>query len=269
MQDANAPDRFEQPLAERVAVVTGASAGIGRAIALQLASMGAGLVVNARRAERLNELAGQINRDAAQERCHTLAGDCADEQVVSGMLAAARNHFDRDADLVVVNAGRGLSGSVLDSDTAQWEEMVRTNLVGAALLIREAANAMAAAYDESTWQHTPRDVVIIGSNVGRHISPFSSMYGSTKFALHSIAEAVRREVGPRGVRVSLIEPGIVRSEFQQVAGYDPQKFGDLMDRYGPVLEPEDVARAVGFVASQPPPVHVGDLLIRPTRQEYP
>jgi NADP-dependent 3-hydroxy acid dehydrogenase YdfG len=128
---------------------------------------------------------------------------------------------------------------------------------------------MAAAYDDAAWPQHPRDLVIIGSNVGRHISPFSSMYGSTKFALHSIAEAVRREIGPKGVRVSLIEPGIVRSEFQEVAGYDPGTFGELMERYGPVLEPQDVARAVGFVVTQPPAVHIGDLLIRPTRQQYP
>ena len=110
---------------------------------------------------------------------------------------------------------------------------------------------------------------MIGSNVGRHISPFSSMYGSTKFAVNSLAEALRREVGPRGIRVTLIEPGFVKSEFQGVAGYDPAWFEGVLTKIGPVLEPEDVARAVSFVASQPAHVHVSDVLVRPTRQEYP
>ena len=114
-----------------------------------------------------------------------------------------------------------------------------------------------------------RDVVVIGSNVGKHISPFSSMYGSTKFAVNSLAEAARRELGPKGVRVTLVAPGIVRSEFQEVAEYDAETFGEFMDRIGPVLEPGDVARMVLYVVGQPAHVHVNDVTIRPTRQDYP
>ena len=185
------------------------------------------------------------------------------------MLDRARDHFGREADLVVVNAGRGLSGSVLTSDPGQWEEMIRTNLLGAAHLMRAAAGRMLADLEGADWRERARDIVVIGSNVGRHISPFSSMYGSTKFAVNSLAEALRREVGPRGIRVTLIEPGFVKSEFQGVAGYDPDWFEGVLEKIGPVLEPEDVARAVGFVTSQPAHVHVSDVLVRPTRQEYP
>lgn len=260
-------------LSDRVAIVTGASAGIGEAVVRDLATQGARLIINARRAEKLTALAGEINRAAAEERCFTLPGDCSDDAVIAGMMQAAENKFGRAADLVVVNAGRGLRGGVLDSDESQWEEVVRTNLLGAAKLIRVAANQMAAAFDPETWpgtgQEVARDIVVLGSNVGRHISPFSSMYGSTKFAVHSIAEAVRREVGPKGVRVSLIEPGIVKSEFQDSAGYDPVAFGEFMEKVGPVLVPEDIARTITFVVSQPAGVHVGDVLIRPTRQDYP
>jgi len=110
---------------------------------------------------------------------------------------------------------------------------------------------------------------VLGSNVGRHISPFSSMYGATKFGVNSLAEAARRELGPKGIRVSLIEPGIVESEFQAVAGYDPESFGALMEKFGPVLAPEDVARTIGFIVSQPAGVHVCDVVIRPTKQDYP
>src|SRR5690606_39148895 len=119
------------------------------------------------------------------------------------------------------------------------------------------------------WLRRPRDIVVLGSTVGRHVSPFSSLYGGSKFAVHGMVEGLRREVARHGIRVSLIEPGIVKSEFQGVAGYDPETFGAFMEKVAPVLSPEDVARAIAFVASQPAGVHVGDVLIRGTRQEYP
>ncbi|MEZ6242250.1 MAG: SDR family oxidoreductase [Phycisphaerales bacterium] len=255
------------PFRHRVAVVTGASAGIGEAIARGLAAQGASVVLNARREERLAEVVGEIN--AAKGEAVACPGDAGDPRVITAMLDRARDHFGSEANLVVVNAGRGLKGSVYDSDTDQWEEMVRTNLLGAARLMREAARRMVEDIRGDDWQTSPRDIFAIGSTVGRHISPFSSMYGATKFGVHALAEALRREVGPKGVRVTLIEPAVVKSEFQDVAGYDPATFGQFMDKIGPVLSPEDVARAIVFVASQPGAVHVSDLLIRPTRQDYP
>ena len=95
------------------------------------------------------------------------------------------------------------------------------------------------------------------------------MYGSPKFAVNSLAEALRREIGPKGVRVSLIEPGFVRSEFQGVAGYAEDWFAEVVDRIGPVLTPEDCAEIISFIVSRPPAVHLSDALIRPTRQDYP
>jgi NADP-dependent 3-hydroxy acid dehydrogenase YdfG len=254
-----------QPLNNRIAIVTGASAGIGRAIAVTLVSRGARVVVNARRGDKLRELTSELGEGSAI----SVVGDAADPAIITHMLDAARDRFHAEADLVVANAGRGLKGSVSDSDTDQWEEMVRTNLLGAARLMREAAARMITLADDSTWQTHPRDIVVLGSNVGKHISPFSSMYGSTKFAVGSLAEALRREVGPRGVRVTLVCPGVVKSEFQGVAGYDPDTFGDFMDRIGPVLEPRDIANLIAFTCEQPAHVHLNDIVIRPTRQEYP
>ncbi len=257
----------------RIAVITGASAGIGRAIAQHLASHGAGVVLNARRASKLQTLSEEINTQFGQFNGKTRAifapGDAADESVVDSMLQSAADHFGVQPDLVVVNAGRGLNGSVMTSDVNEWEEMVRTNLLGAALLIRKAGLGLVALQESRVWPTKAADLVVLGSTVGRHISPFSSMYGSTKFAVNSLAEAARREIGPKGVRVTLIEPGIVKSEFQQVAGYDESKFGQLMDKYSPVLEPNDIARGIAFVCSQPAGVHFCDLMIRGTRQDYP
>lgn len=262
----------EQQLRGRVAVVTGASAGIGESIATELCAAGASVVVNARRAERLRQLVSTLGPKNAV----AVAGDASDSEIIARMLNTARDAFgggQREADIVVVNAGRGLAGSVLSSDTSAWQEMVRTNLLGAAMLIREAGLRMqrdeTPRQGSAVFERGPRDLVVIGSNVGRHISPFSSMYGSTKFAVGALAEGARRELGPRGIRVTLIAPGFVTSEFQGVAGYDPKWFEEVKAKIGPTLLPIDIARTVGFVVAQPPHVHLCDVLIRPTRQDYP
>lgn len=270
------------PLTGRIAVVTGASAGIGAAVARSLAAGGASVVVNARRRDRLDGLV----RELGAERAAAVPGDAADEGVIAAMLDEARRRFgagEREADLVVVNAGRGLRGSVYDSDPSQWEQVVRINLLGAARLLRAAAERMAGpvpiqqgpppapvpAKPSANWLDRPRDIIVLGSTVGRHISPFSSLYGSAKAGVHMLAESLRRLMAPRGVRVTLLEPGIVRSEFQGAAGYDPPSFGAFMDSIAPVLTPEDIAHLVMFVVTRPAGVHVCDVMIRPTRQEYP
>lgn len=250
----------------RIAVVTGASAGIGAAIARGLARAGGRVVVNARRADRLDALV----RELGAERAAAAPGDASDPGVIESMLSTARERFARPADLVVVNAGRGLKGSATDSDTSQWDEMIRLNLVGAAHLIRAAARELqGAAPAVGSAPSSPRDIIVIGSIVGRHVSPFSSMYGATKFGVHALTEGVRRELGPKGIRVSLVEPGFVTSEFQGVAGYAPEWYRGVVEKIGPVLQPEDVARVVTFIAQQPAHVHVGDVVVRPVRQEYP
>lgn len=265
-----------QGLSGRIAVVTGASAGIGEAIVREFVAGGARVVVNARRKERLDALAAALGAD----RVAVVAGDAADEGVIAAMLDAAPERFGAEADLVVVNAGRGLRGGLYDSDTAQWEQVFRINLLGAGRLMRAASERMTgkavapsvppiSPAPPAGWEKRARDIVVIGSTVGRHLSPFSSLYGSAKAGVHMLAEGLRRTMGPRGVRVSLVEPGIVRSEFQEAANYDPVSFGKFMDSIAPVLTPEDIARLVMFIVSQPAGVHINDVMIRPTRQEYP
>jgi len=250
---------------DRVAIVTGASAGIGLSCARMLAEGGATVVVNARRAGRLDELA-EINHN----RVKPVAGDAAESEVIEAMLEVAKAASGREADLVIANAGRGLRGSPLDSEEADWDEVLRINTLAAARLMRAAIHRMFVEIgDYEGPPKQPRDVVVLGSTVGRNLSPFSSFYGAAKAAVHMMAEAMRRESGPKGVRVTTIEPGVVASEFQSAAGYDPKVFGEFMESMAPVLTPDDVARTILYACAQPAGVHLSEIMLRPTRQAYP
>ena len=244
----------------RAALVTGASAGIGRATALDLASAGCGVVVSARRKERLDELAGEIEANGG--KALAVAADASQDGEIDRLWKAACDWFGGPPSIVVANAGRGLAGGVLSSDESAWRSMYALNVLGTLHLLRLAGEALQGGSG-------PRDIVVLGSVVGTNVSPFSGVYGSTKFAVESAAEALRREVGRSGVRVTTIKPGIVESEFQDAAGYDEENFGQTVKKFGQVLVPEDVARAIRFAVEQPPHVNVNTLTLRPVGQDYP
>lgn len=247
----------------RIAIITGATSGIGEATARRFIGSGYAVVGNGRNAERLRAL----EQELGAAFCGT-AGDASDSAVLERLFAAAIERFGQPADIVVANAGRGLGGSVKDADLSRFEEILRLNVTGTLALLQKAAQRMVVA-QQTVYPAQAADIVIIGSVVGRHISPFSAVYGATKFAVHSLAEGLRREVGPKGIRVSLVEPGIVISGFQDGAGYTDEMVQTFADRFGPLLHGEDVANAIHYIVSQPPHVHISDIMVRPTRQDYP
>ncbi|MBM3163766.1 MAG: SDR family NAD(P)-dependent oxidoreductase [Chlorobi bacterium] len=197
-----------------------------------------------------------------------VAGDASDETMIGCLFAIAIERLGQAADIVVANAGRGLGGSVKDADLREFREVFDINAKGAFLLLQKAARRMVAMQDGG-FPEKAADIVVVGSTVGRNISPFSAVYGSTKFAVHSLAEGLRREIGPQGVRVSLVEPGIVVSGFQEGAGYSDDLVNTFHDRFGPLLYGEDVAQAIFSIVTQPPHVHFSDVVVRPIRQDYP
>jgi NADP-dependent 3-hydroxy acid dehydrogenase YdfG len=245
-------------LSNKVALITGASSGIGQATALELARAGAGVVIAARRKERLDALAAQIS--AVGGAALAVACDAGNNADVDAVLARAIEWRGR-LDAVIVNAGRGLAGGILSSDESKWEELYRVNVLGAVHLMRQCALQMI--------RQKSGDIVAIGSVVGRNISPFSGFYGSSKFAVASAAEGLRREVAAHGVRVSLVMPGIVVSEFQDVAGYTAENFGKSIARFGKLLDPIDIARAIAFIVAAPAHVNVSEIIVRPIGQDYP
>lgn len=247
-----------------IGVVTGASSGIGRAVARKLASNGFDLVLNARRAVELQLLVEELESD--ETVVLSVVGDAGDPATI-GRIVTKVSELEGELEVAVVNAGRGLPGTVLTSDEAQWQELFHVNTLGALHQMRAFAIALLAGHECATPKR--RDLVVLGSNVGRNVSPFNTVYGASKFAVHGASEGLRRELGPRGVRVTLVEPGVVRSNFQETAGYDPSWFDSYSHDIGPVLDPSDVADLVEFVVTRPPHIHLDSISIRPTRQDYP
>ena len=248
-------------LTGRTAIVTGASSGMGRATAVALARAGAAVVIHARRKDRLDEVAGKIADDGG--KVLAVAGDAGVQGDIDLLLERALEWDEggRKYDIVIVNAGRGLAGGILDSDESCWQDVYGVNVLGAARLMRRAAQRMV--------QQKSGDIVVIGSAVGRNISPFSGFYGSSKFAVGALAEALRREVCAHGVRVALILPGIVVSGFQAVAGYTEENFGKSVSQYGKLLEPQQIADGICWLLTLPRHVNVSEIIIRPTGQNVP
>jgi NADP-dependent 3-hydroxy acid dehydrogenase YdfG len=247
----------------RVAIVTGATSGIGEAAAKKFVSSGFAVVGNGRNSSKLSALEKELGGSFVG-----VAGDAGDASLPDRLFELALQRFGKTPDIVVVNAGRGLGGSVKDADLSAFSDIIKINVMGALALMQKAAREM-AGMQKANYPKTAADIVVIGSVVGRHISPVSAVYGSTKFALHALAEGLRREVGPLGVRVSLVEPGIVLSGFQQEAGYTAEVVQTFKDRFGPLLIGEDIANAIHYIVTQPPHVHISDIIVRPTRQDYP
>jgi NADP-dependent 3-hydroxy acid dehydrogenase YdfG len=247
----------------RIAIVTGATSGIGEATARKFAASGFGVVGNGRSAAVLAAMEKEIGA-----AFRGVAGDASDATVLERLFAAAIERFGKRADIVVANAGRGLGGSVKDADLAQFEETMKINVTGTLALLQKAAQRMVDG-QQSAYPQAAADIVIVGSVVGRHISPFSAVYGATKFAVHALAEGLRREVGPKGVRVSLVEPGVVLSGFQAGAGYNDEMVRGFHEKFGPLLRGDDVADAIHYIVTRPPHVHICDVVVRPTRQDYP
>ena len=222
-----------------VFLITGASSGIGAATARHAAAAGYRLVLAARSVDRLEALAGELG---GAERAIALECDVSEWTQQEAMVARAVEHFGR-VDVAFANAGFGAARGFLAESPEQWRSMVLTNVLGTALTIRACLPAIKEARGH---------FLLTGSVAGRRALP-GSLYSATKFAVTAMGEALRQELNESGVRVTLIEPGMVDTPF-------------FARRPSDALEPDDVARAVMFAVSQPPHVDVNEILVRPTAQ---
>jgi NADP-dependent 3-hydroxy acid dehydrogenase YdfG len=245
-----------------VALVTGASSGIGEAAARQLAGLGAAVAIAARRKDRLDRLAREI--EDAGGSALAIEADVTDQEQARAMVGEALERFGR-LDTVVNNAGVMLLGPIVDAPTQEWDRMIRLNLQGL-LYVAHAAlpHLLAAAADE------PRrvaDLVNVSSVAGRVARSGSGVYNLTKHGVGAFGESLRQEVTGRHVRVSLVEPGAVDTELADHLRDEIRE--QAMGRFASIqrLQADDIADAIAYVVTRPRHVAVNELLIRPTEQE--
>ena len=252
---------MSQILAGRTALVTGASSGIGTETARALAAAGAALVVSARRRDRLDALAAELEKAGAAVLAVT--ADMRREDDIVRCFAAARERFG-GVDVLVNNAGLGRSAPISSAATELWREMLEVNVLGLAIATREAIRDMER-------RGRAGHVVNVASMASHRVpGPESGMYSATKFAVRALTEGIRQELRAKqsAIRVSLVSPGYVATEFADVFAGKPGAAQALQARLNvKMLEAIDVARAIVWVLTQPPHVEVHDVLVRPTEQK--
>ncbi len=245
-----------------VALVTGASSGIGEATARELARHGAAVAIGARRKQRLDALAEEI--EDAGGRALAIEADVTDETQARRLVAYTAEHFGR-LDTVINNAGVMLLGPTVDAPVEEWDRMIALNLQGLLYVAHAALPHLLAAA-----QLEPRrvaDLVNISSVAGRTARQGAAVYNLTKHGVGAFSEALRQEVAGRHVRVSLVEPGAVDTELPDHVREEVRQatMGGVMNIER--LAAEDIADAIAYIVGRPRHVAVNELLIRPTEQE--
>jgi len=245
-----------------VALVTGASSGIGAATAIELAQHGAKVAVAARRRDRLTDLAARI-ADVGSEAL-VLETDVTVEDEARAAVAATTEQFGR-LDTVVANAGVMLLGPIEDAPVQEWEQMIDLNIRGLLYTSHAALPHLLAAAAGAPRQVA--DLVLISSVAGRVARSGSGVYNLTKHGVGAFGESLRQEVTRRHVRVSLVEPGAVATELSSHIREEVRQAS--MSRFEGVerMQAEDIADAIGYIVTRPRRVAINELLIRPTEQE--
>ncbi len=241
----------------KVALVTGASSGIGEATAIALAQEGAAVAIAARRADRLASLRDKLAGDGA--RVLTVELDVTDKAACAEAVRRTVKEFG-GLDVLVNNAGVMLLGTIEGADTSDWTRMIETNVLGLLFMTHAALPHLLERQGH---------VLQISSTAGRVAGKGAGVYNASKFAVNAFSESLRQEVTERGVRVTLIEPGVVQTELRkhitQAAAKDAiNERADAMRQ----LQSADIAAAIVYAATQPDHVAVNEILVRPTDQGW-
>jgi NADP-dependent 3-hydroxy acid dehydrogenase YdfG len=252
----------DRPLSDSVALVTGASSGIGEAAARTLAGLGASVALAARRTDRLEALAGEI-RDAGGTAL-PIEADVTDRGQAEAAVKKAVDELG-SLDTLVNNAGVMLLGPIVDAPVEEWDRMIDLNVKGLMYCANAAMPHLLDAAENGS--RGVADMVNISSVAGRQVRNGSGVYNASKHAVGAFSDSLRQEVTKRHLRVSLVEPGAVATELvshnrDEVKETINKRFAD-MER----LESEDIAEAIAFIVTRPRRVAVNEVLIRPTEQD--
>lgn len=250
------------PLDGTVALITGASSGIGEATALRLASDGATVALVARRVDRLEDLAGSIRSSGG--RALVIEADVTVQTQAIAAVEAAVTGLGR-LDIVVNNAGVMLLGPVEGAPTEEWDRMIALNVQGL-LYVAHAALPHLLRSAEQEPRHVS-DLVNVSSAAGRMVRNGSAVYALTKWGVGAFSESLRMEVLARHVRVSLVEPGAVNTELRDHLRPEILAAARARTEGVELLEAEDVADAISYIATRNRRIAVNEILLRPTEQE--
>lgn len=244
-------------LTGKVAIVTGASSGIGEAAAIALAAAGAKVAIAARRADRLDTLAQRIQ--AAGGEALAIVADVADESQVQTMVQQTQERWGQ-VDILINNAGVMLLGNIDGANTEDWRRMININVLG----LMYATHAVLPLMKAQGSGH----IVNISSVAGRVANAGTGVYNASKWAVNAFSESLRKEVYTNHIRVTIIEPGLVDTELPTHVT-DPAAKERTAAFYGSLknLASEDIANAILYAVLQPHHVNVNEILIRPTEQE--
>lgn len=247
-------------LTRTVALVTGASSGIGRTTAIRLAAAGSAVAIVARRAERLDELAEEIR--AADGNALPIAADLTDADAARAAIERTVAELGR-LDTVVNAAGLMLNGPTEELTLEDWDRMVDINLRGLLNVTKPAIEHLIAATETSPRKVA--DLVNISSVAGRFAASGTAGYNATKFGVTAFTEALRQEFAQRHLRVSVIEPGRVDTELFDHREGSAEGFTAMFGQIE-YLQPDDIAEAVSYIVQSPRHVAVNEIVIRPSEQ---
>jgi NADP-dependent 3-hydroxy acid dehydrogenase YdfG len=245
-----------------VALITGASSGIGEATASELADCGANVALVARRRERLEALAARIKKEGG--RAIVIEADITREDQARNAVEQTVLELGR-LDTLINNAGVMLLGDIVGAPVEEWRRMVEVNVMGLMYCAHAASPHLLRA--AAGGPRRVADMVNISSVAGRTVRRGAGVYNATKHAVGAFSEALRQEVAREHVRVSLVEPGAVDTE---LASHNrPEVLAQLRSRIGEIerMKSEDIARAIAYLVSQPRHVAINEMLVRPTEQE--
>ena len=252
--------RVEPVLQGTVALVTGASSGIGAATAAALADHGAAVALAARRRDRLEALAATITGKGGTAL--VLECDITDQQQAASAVERTAAELGR-LDTLINNAGVMLLGPIVGAPLAEWQQMVELNVLGLLYCAHAALPHLLRAAE--TGPRQVADMVNISSVAGRAARNGNGVYSLTKFGVGAFSESLRQEVAKRYVRVSLVEPGATATELS--SHNRPEVLESIRSQFGQRMAAEDIAGAITYIVTRPREVAVNEVLIRPTEQE--
>jgi len=243
-------------LSNKVAIITGASSGIGKAIAHHLAETGTNVVLAARRSERLQELANEITESYNVE-AKVVETDVTKKEDVEKLVKETKDQFG-SVDILVNNAGVMLLSFLKNDHVDEWEQMVDVNIKGVLFGIHASLPVM--------LEQDAGHIINVSSVAGHEVFPSSTVYSATKYAVRALSMGMEKELSRSGVRVTNISPGAVDTELTEHIT-DGEVLDMFKDRSMDPLEANDIARAVAYAATQPSNVNVNEVIVRPMHKK--